>query len=96
MSTPPHAPVPWETGTTSTRDYLYMTALERIFDEPMVLLQSFQIPYHRRRYLLKQWRNDRSRYLAENCRDMDYINDPEMDGLLHALNALKQQPRRYA
>ena len=75
--------------------YMYMKMLEKVFDQPKQLLESFQIPYHRRTYLLKQWRNDRSRYLAENCRDMDYMQDAEMDGLLHALNALKQQPRRY-
>lgn len=75
--------------------YPYMMKLERIFSNPMALLQRRDIPYERRRFLLRQWRNERMRFLNDTCRDMDYSQDAELETLRHALDALKRQPRKY-
>ena len=75
--------------------YLYMTRLGRMFGGPLDLLQRRNIPYERRLFLLRRWRDERTRYLISNFGDMGYIQDEEMDLLNHALNALKRQPRKY-
>ena len=75
--------------------YLYMMRLSRMFDGPLDLLQRRNIPYERRLFLLRRWRDERTRYLITNFGDMGYIQDEEMDQLNHALNALKRQPRKY-
>lgn len=72
-----------------------MIRLERIFGSPLDLLQRRDIPYERRRYLLRKWRDERSHYIMENFRDFDYTQDEELERLMHALNALKRHPRKY-
>ena len=87
----------WSTGPVSAYNscYMYMIKLERIFGSPLELLQRRDIPYERRRYLLRQWRNERQRYINENFRDLDYTQDAELERLMFALNALKRNPRKY-
>lgn len=78
-----------------SHSYFYMIKLERIFITPLNLLHRRDIPYERRRFLLRQWRNERARFVSENFRDWDYTQDEELENIRYALDALKRQPRKY-
>lgn len=60
-------------------DYQYMLSLQKIFTDPKKLVKSRHIPLSRRRFLLKRWHDDRQKFLLENCHDMDYMRDHEME-----------------
>jgi hypothetical protein len=78
------------------RKFMYMRCLQRTFNEPAGLLEASGVPLLRRKFLLKRWRDDRTLYLAENCRDYDYLQDIEMESLLWAVDEIKQNAARYA
>ncbi len=39
--------------------------------------------------LLKRLRDERTLYLFENCRDLDYMNDQEMEEILKSVQLIK-------
>ena len=75
--------------------FMHMNTLHRVFVHPYYLLKNSNIPVSRREYLLKRWRDERTQFLLENCRDMDYLQDEEMERLLQAVQDLRLFPERY-
>lgn len=69
-------------------NYQYMLSLQKIFNDPKNLVKSRHIPLPRRRYLLKRWHDDRQKFLYENCTDMDYMRDHEMELLLASVSVI--------
>jgi hypothetical protein len=70
-------------------DYKYMMLLKHKYETPRMLLCCPLLPSLRKKYLLKRWRDDRTRYILENCRDYDYLSDQEMEELLAAVKIVK-------
>ncbi len=75
--------------------YKYMIALQRIYKAPTLLMHCKWLSFKRRMYLLKRWRDDRTRYLIENCNDMDYGKDRELEQILRCVRKMKALPARY-
>lgn len=63
--------------------------------DPTSLLFNYSVPYEEKIALLKEWRDERTRFLHECCRDMDYINDLTMESILQALHTIRKEPRRH-
>lgn len=74
--------------------YKYMVLLQKIYRRPVLLLCDRTVPMTRRHFLLRQWRDDRTRYLLENGHDHDYMKDKEMEKILHCVQMTKEQPER--
>lgn len=64
-------------------------------NDPYNLLFNYTLSYEEKVTLLKTWRDERTRYLIECCRDMDYSNDIDMHAILQALQAIRNEPRRH-
>ena len=71
-------------------EYRYMTLLQKTYKAPAFLLHDSNLPIVRRAYLLKQWRDERTRYLYETCHDWDYQKDRQMYQLLKCVNKIKR------
>ncbi len=63
--------------------------------DPYSLLFNYSLSYEEKIALLKEWRDERTRFLMECCRDMDYLNDGTMQSILQALHAIRKEPRRH-
>jgi hypothetical protein len=70
-------------------DYKHMLLLRKLFRNPHSLLFAKSIPISRRKYLLKRWRDDRTKFILEFMRDYDYLNDAEMVELLSVVKIAK-------
>lgn len=75
--------------------YKYMTSLQSIFKAPINLLRCKSLSLVRRKFLLKRWRDDRTRYLFENYSDLNYATDRQMEQLLRCVDKIKKAPERY-
>lgn len=67
----------------------YSLILKKIFSSPRRLLYSPALSQARKKHLLKLWRDERTLYILENCRDHDYLQDQEMEDLLRSLQVIK-------
>lgn len=70
-------------------DFNYMLCLRRIFFSPRKLLYFPSLSSARKRDLLRKWRDERMRYLFENCRDHDFLADKEIEDLQNTVTLVK-------
>lgn len=66
-----------------------MTKLRKFYPTPYALLCSSTLSLPAKKHLLKKWRDDRTKFIYENCRDYDYTFDDEMDEVLKMVKAAK-------
>ena len=79
----------------NTPKYIYLHKLERLYDNrPILLAQQISLPFQRRLFLLKRWRDDRIVYLFESFRDMDYDSDKILQKLLLHIKRMKRFRRQ--
>ena len=79
----------------NTPKYIYLHKLERLYNNrPVVLAHHPSIPFRRRLFLLKRWRDERIAYLYESFRDLDYMADRVLQKLLLHIKRMKQIMRR--
>lgn len=79
----------------SKKEYLYMQILQKIFKAPALLMHCRKITILRRKTLLKRWQEDRVRFLFENCHEMDYMKDRQMDQLIRCSRKIDASPSQY-
>lgn len=78
----------------NTPKYIYLHKLERLYDNrPILLAQHISLPFRRRLFLLKRWRDDRISYLYESFRDLDYMSDKILQKLLLHIKRMKRTRR---
>lgn len=74
----------------NTPKYIYLHKLERLYDNrPILLAQNIALPFQRRLFLLKRWRDERIAYLYESFRDLDYASDQILQKLLLHIKRMK-------
>jgi hypothetical protein len=81
---------------TQSPKYKYMILLQKVYKVPILLLHDRTISLLRRKFLLKKWRDERTAYLYENCRDYDYLQDKQITLLLACVNKIKRRPDHYS
>lgn len=75
----------------NTPKYIYLHKLERLYDNrPILLAQNIALPFQRRLFLLKRWRDERISYLYESFRDLDYASDQILQKLLLHIKRMKR------
>lgn len=78
--------------SNNTPKYLYLHKLERLYDNrPILLAQQITVPFQRRLFLLKRWRDERIAYLYESFRDLDYMSDKILQKLLLHIKRMKSK-----
>ncbi len=78
----------------NTPQYIYLHKLERLYDNrPILLAQQMTMPFQRRLFLLKRWRDERICYLYEAFRDLDYDSDKILQKLLLHIKRMKRAKR---
>lgn len=65
------------------------------YAHPVDVLQDNSLSYNDKISTLKFWRDERTRFLMECCRDMDYGSDAQIEHILQALRQLHKEPRRF-
>lgn len=79
----------------NTPKYIYLHKLERLYDNrPILLAQQITLPFQRRLFLLKRWRDDRISYLYESFRDLDYTSDKILQKLMLHIKRMKRSRHR--
>ena len=68
---------------------------EGVYSHPLSLLHDHSLTYAEKVQKLKTWRDERTKFLLECCRDMDYINDWQIEYVLQALREIRKEPRRF-
>lgn len=71
-------------------EYKHMKYLYKIYKVPALLLRDRTLPLFRREILLKRWKDERSRYLFENCHDHDYDHDKQIELITKCLDKIKK------
>lgn len=79
----------WPFEGLSPSSYRYMMKLRKFYPTPYALLCSSTLSLPAKKHLLKKWRDDRTKFIYENCRDYDYTYDDEMDEILKMVSAAK-------
>lgn len=78
----------------NSKKYIYLHKLERLYDNrPILLAQAITMPFQRRLFLLKRWRDERITYLYECFRDLDYDSDKILQKLLLHIKRMKRARR---
>jgi hypothetical protein len=78
-----------ESDTGHVPDLKFMALLQKIFGNPQGVLYASALSFQRKINLLKKWRYERTLYILSHCRDHDYMNDKEMDGLIKSVKVAK-------
>ncbi len=76
-------------------NYDYMHEMQRSFKMPLMLSYEESIPAEERIEMLRRWRDERTRFLFENCHDMDYVHDPQLLQLRKCIRDIKQNIELY-
>lgn len=88
IPTPPHSS-DYNHSSYQPPEYPHMMLLRKIFKSPYALLCFSGLSERRKKYLLKRWRDDRTRYIFECLRDFDYMSDEELIDLLGSVKIAK-------
>ncbi|HAJ90717.1 MAG TPA: hypothetical protein DCM27_06885 [Rhodospirillaceae bacterium] len=77
--------------TDNQPKYIYLHKLEHLYDNrPILLAEEVSLPFRRRLFLLKRWRDERISYLYECFRDFDYDSDKILHKLLLHIKRMKR------
>jgi len=70
--------------------YQDILKLKKFYNTPHELLCTPALFLHQKKSLLRGWYDNRMRYVFENCRDSDYLFDPEIQEVLKTLEVLRE------